>query len=370
MLKKRLFLASSAELEADRKEFEIFIGRKNKDWFDRGVFLELIVWEDFLDAVSKTRLQDEYNKAIRECDVFVMLFFTKVGPYTEEEFETAFGQFKATNKPFIFTYFKHAEISTGSANTSDLMSLRAFQDKLKALGHYQTVYETVDGLKLHFGQQLDKLAANRFIELKPEKGEAAAPGGYSYQATLTGGGAIAQGPQSTAVGAGAVYVGGKNTGSINTGTKVDTGGGAYVGGAVNTGGGDFVGRDHIVHGDRITTGEISGTGIAIGRGAQANATQGVSLRDLEPLFAALSAAVVRAAPADKQTAARQQVEALKEEIANNERADDGQIAKIVHGLVEMVPGAIGAVVNLFATPILGGIAGPVTKLVLDKLKAS
>ena len=64
------------------------------------------------------------------------------------------------------------------------------------------------------------------------------------------------------------------------------------------------------------------------------------------------------------------MEALKEEIAKEEQADDGKIAKIVDGLVEMVPGAIGAVVSLFATPILGGIAGPVTKFVLDKLKGS
>ena len=61
----RIFLASSSELEEDRRDFEIFIGRKNKDWIAKGVFLHLVIWEDFLDAVSKTRLQDEYNKAIR-----------------------------------------------------------------------------------------------------------------------------------------------------------------------------------------------------------------------------------------------------------------------------------------------------------------
>ena len=64
MPKKKLFLASSAELEQDRKEFEIFINRKNKDWVPQGVFIELIVWEDFLDAVAKTRLQDEYNEVV------------------------------------------------------------------------------------------------------------------------------------------------------------------------------------------------------------------------------------------------------------------------------------------------------------------
>ena len=240
----KIFLASSSELKDDRKEFEIFIGRKNKDWVNRGIFLEVVLWEDFLDAVSKTRLQDEYDQAIRECDIFVMLFWTKVGPYTEEEFETAFGQFQATSKPFIFTYFKDAPISPSSTNRKDLMSLLAFQDKLDALGHFYTTYQNIDTLKLHFNQQLDKLAAGGFIEFEPDKGETAASG-TTYQANLTGNGAIAQGPGATAVGAGGVVVRGKNIGNINTGTQtnIDTGGGAFVGGSVNTGGGAFVGRD-------------------------------------------------------------------------------------------------------------------------------
>ena len=156
ILKKKLFLASSSELKEDRKEFEIFINRKNKVWVGQGVFIELIVWEDFLDAVAKTRLQDEYNQAIRECDLFVMLFWTKVGQYTEEEFETAFGQFKATNKPFIFTYFKDAEISTGSANKNDLMSLWVFQEKLDKLGHFYTRYKNTAELLFHFNRQLER----------------------------------------------------------------------------------------------------------------------------------------------------------------------------------------------------------------------
>ncbi len=169
MIKKKIFLASSSELKGDRDQFEIFINRKNKDWIDRGIFIELILWEDFLDAVSQTRLQDEYNKAIQECDIFVMLFSTKVGNYTEEEFETAFKQFKATNKPFIFTYFKDTEISTSSANKKDLVSLWAFQEKLNTLGHFYTLYRNIDDLKFKFNQQLDKLAANGFIEFKPNK---------------------------------------------------------------------------------------------------------------------------------------------------------------------------------------------------------
>jgi hypothetical protein len=190
---------------------------------------------------------------------------------------------------------------------------------------------------------LDKLAANGFIELTPDRDEAIAPGGTSQKATVTGGGAIAQGRGAKAVGARGVLVGGNSTGNINTGTQIDTGGGAYVGGSVQARR-DFVGRDRI--------------------------TQGISRADWEPLFARLLADVAQHAPADRQAAAVQKVEELKAEIAKGGQADDPRLGKLVDGLIGLVPQAIGAVVSLFATPILTGIAGPVTKYVLEKLKAS
>lgn len=67
--------------------------------------------------------------------------------------------------------------------------------------------------KFHFNQQLDKLAASGLIEFKPDQEVAAR--GTTYQATLTGSGAISQGG-GPAVGERGVYVGGQNTGSINT----------------------------------------------------------------------------------------------------------------------------------------------------------
>ena len=166
MKKCKIFLASSSELADDRREFEICISRKNKDWINKGFFLELVLWEDFLDCVSQTRLQDEYNKAIRECDIFVMLFFTKVGKYTEEEFETAFSSFKSIDKPFIFTYFKNAEISTANID-ENIVSLLQFKKKLASLGHFFTSYQNIDELKYSFTGQLDKLALNSFLKFEP-----------------------------------------------------------------------------------------------------------------------------------------------------------------------------------------------------------
>jgi internalin A len=43
--------------------------------------------------MSETRLQDECNKAIRDCDIFVSLFLTKTGKFTEEEFDVSHQQF-------------------------------------------------------------------------------------------------------------------------------------------------------------------------------------------------------------------------------------------------------------------------------------
>ncbi|HEV7350949.1 tetratricopeptide repeat protein [Telluribacter sp.] len=182
MEKRKIFLASSSELKDDRQQFEIFISRKKGEWHDKGIFLELILCEDFLDAVSQTRLQDEYNKAIKESDIFLMLFCTKVGKYTEEEFDTAFKEFKANNKPFIFTYFKDAPTSTGSAIKKDMISMWAFQEKLDQLGHFYTRYKNTEELQLNFSQQLEKLWANDSIEFKTildkvvnEKGAARLP---------------------------------------------------------------------------------------------------------------------------------------------------------------------------------------------------
>lgn len=191
----RVFLASSNELAEDRQAFAEMIRRRSDDWVAKGVHLRLVVWEDFIDAMSRTRLQDEYNRALKGCDIFVMLFFTKVGRHTEEEFDTAFSHFQANGRPLVYTYFKSAPVDPDAIDGADLDSLKAFQSRLRALGHFQTRYENVAALQLHFWQQLDKLVANGFVRFP-----AAEP--------------------APAVGAGAVLVMGDNHGSINTGIQM------------------------------------------------------------------------------------------------------------------------------------------------------
>ncbi len=158
--KIQIFLASSEELREDRDKFEIYFRQLNDELTDKGLYLVINRWENFLGAMSETRLQDEYNKAVRSCDIFVSLFFTKTGKFTEEEFDTAHDQFKQTGRPYIYTFIKDAQINTGRLNNKDFQSLLAFKDRLKDLGHFHTQYTSTEDLKLQFRGQLDKFLRN------------------------------------------------------------------------------------------------------------------------------------------------------------------------------------------------------------------
>jgi internalin A len=153
----RVFLASSEELREDRDDFELYVRQRNDQHHKDGRYFSIVRWENFLDAMSTTSLQDEYNAAVRDCDIFVGLFATKVGRYTRQEFETAYGHFKTTGLPRIFTFFKDSAVRINAVRTSDVKSLDAFKKRLKQLGHFQTVYKDIEHLKLQFRDQLDKL---------------------------------------------------------------------------------------------------------------------------------------------------------------------------------------------------------------------
>lgn len=168
MKKITLFLASSNELRPERERFELEINRKNKAWHERGIFLHLDIWEDLSARMAPGGSQSEYNKKVRSADLFILLAYTKVGMYTAEEFKHAFGQFKATQKPFIFTYFK----TPNGAMTEE--SLGEFKQKLQELGHFYCPLEHADDLWNQFNKELERLEGDGFGEFKPTG--SAAPG--------------------------------------------------------------------------------------------------------------------------------------------------------------------------------------------------
>ncbi len=167
------------------------------------------------------------------------------------------------------------------------------------------------------------------------------------------------------------------TGQPAMSTVISTGGGAFIGGNLDNRDGTFIGRDSIVYGDRVygdkvlgdktTFGDITGSNIGvIGRVEQSTVTVGIPAVDLERLFAPLLAAVQQVDPPLRQ-ATEQITQELKAETGKGKQADDTRLARLVNGLIGLVPGAVAAVVSAFASPILAGVAGPLTQSVLQQI---
>jgi hypothetical protein len=111
------------------------------------------------------------------------------------------------------------------------------------------------------------------------------------------------------------------------------------GGTVNTGGGDIVGRDKI---------------------------QYISSSQIDAIFDPVAKAVNEVA-LEQRPAAEKALQALKDEVGKGKQEDDSVLAKLIEGLVGLVPAAISGIVSAFAGPLLGSIAGPATKYVLGKI---
>ena len=108
MKKIKIFIASSAELNEDKQMFDLYFSDKNKLYRDRNIDFDQRTWMDFSSSLNEGRLQDRYNDYIRECDIVIFLFHTRMGRYTKEELEVAHEIYLKTKaaKPKIFVYFK------------------------------------------------------------------------------------------------------------------------------------------------------------------------------------------------------------------------------------------------------------------------
>ncbi|MFL7791007.1 MAG: CHAT domain-containing protein [Anaerolineae bacterium] len=162
--------------------------------------------------------------------------------------------------------------------------------------------------------------------------------------------------------------------SDETKREVNTGGGAYIGGDVSVGG-DFVGRDqishHEVHGDQITVGDVSGgTGIAIGRGAQATVTQtqGLSGDEIAKLFQSVYQKI-EARPEDPDVDKEEVTETVKKieaEAAKGEEANPNKVERWLKTLGTMAPDILEVTAACLVNPVTG-IAAVIRK-VAEKAK--
>ena len=164
-------------------------------------------------------------------------------------------------------------------------------------------------------------------------------GGTAYKATISGGGAIAQGSGATAVGKRGINVGGNVSGNIVTGDR----------NTVTDVGGD------LVHGDKIDVGDISdSSNIAIGRKAQAQ--EGLSGAELAAIFQKVYEQI-EARPPDPDVDIEEikaTVEQIEEETAGPEAANEKRLERWLGNLARMAPDIIEVMAASLAGPVAGG----------------
>ena len=154
----RIFLSSSIALREDRDAFVNFLNRIQLHFETNNYNIQLVTWED-LPIREGVRAQDEYNEAIRQCDIYMVILSTKVGKYTLEEFEIASGEFRKRGLPLL-AYFKELK---GHEISKDIKSL---QNRLDEQGHFWGEYDTNDRLHLDFALWLDHFLLEGKSELK------------------------------------------------------------------------------------------------------------------------------------------------------------------------------------------------------------
>jgi tetratricopeptide (TPR) repeat protein len=163
----KIFLASSEELADDRKEFGNLIRRLDDIYQKRGIHIQLFVWEDLDLTLKDRRKQDEYNDVIRQCHVFVALFYKQAGKFTREELEVAQAERQIRRIPHIIIYCK--DLKEGDVETKELID---FKKHLSTeLGHFWGHYGTGDKLHLDFVMWLQRTELDDKDALKLEEGQ-------------------------------------------------------------------------------------------------------------------------------------------------------------------------------------------------------
>jgi hypothetical protein len=109
-------------------------------------------------------------------------------------------------------------------------------------------------------------------------------------------------------------------------------------------------------GDKITVGNITkSTGVAIGRGAQATATQtiGVSAEEIAKAFAAITAKVNTLPEGPDKSVAASAVQALQVEAQKGDKASEANVKKWFDFLAQTSSDAFDVAVATFSNPIAG-----------------
>jgi formylglycine-generating enzyme required for sulfatase activity/predicted ATPase len=133
----KIFLASSNEHKDERDQINLMITKEKKQLEKQSIRFEVIRWEDMLKSFQKESFQDSINEQLFLCDIFIVLFSSRVGDFTLQEFELAHERLKQNQKPhYLFVFFKEI-VMDDSIDIDDYMKVMQIKKTIKK---YQQIY--------------------------------------------------------------------------------------------------------------------------------------------------------------------------------------------------------------------------------------
>ena len=154
----RIFLASSSELTDERiaataamAEFSVLNPEHN-------VVFSPVKWELFASTYKDARKQSEYNATIPSCSLFMMLYWTKVGKYTNEEFDIAVKSLTGKESPKLLLLKK-------ADGTATVDSVSEFEKKVpNGNGLFNAIFTQKTQLRSIILEELQKLFTDGYLK--------------------------------------------------------------------------------------------------------------------------------------------------------------------------------------------------------------
>ncbi|MEL6971677.1 MAG: COR domain-containing protein [Bacteroidota bacterium] len=152
----RIFLASSSELAEERRAIKQMVNDQISHWIKDNCLVQVLSWENEQNPGDSIRSQNNYSLEVDECDLFVLLFYSKLGKYSAEELGRAEERFTTNGQPRILIFQKDVAPPQG-ITVEELTSLRQFETDLRAKEHFPYQYKNVDNLLLQLQNKINAL---------------------------------------------------------------------------------------------------------------------------------------------------------------------------------------------------------------------
>lgn len=165
--KLKIFFASSSELKDERQRAEAVINLINK--YTQSTQIEAIKWETDIESgsVQGERIQDDINPLLADSEIVFVLFYSRIGRFTLEEYKLA----RDLNKK-VFIYFKEDFSPRGLDEIEEYKKVFEFKEYLEQ--NNQTIYrefKSIDQFENYLRQDINLYLSRHKHTVQRNKGE-------------------------------------------------------------------------------------------------------------------------------------------------------------------------------------------------------